>query len=737
MRHTSITGIALVMGVSTLSLGTAAAQTTPPTDSSPLPDATDDDRLAEIVVTAERRVQNLQDVPISATVLDADALASKGVNSAADLQQVAPSLAISTVNRSTFVNIRGVGLAQSAPTSAPGVAFYIDGQLLPHEQFIAQAFYDLGSIEVLRGPQGTLTGQNSTGGAIYIRTPEPKFDGISGYIEQSAGNYDSYKTVGAINLPFSDNVAIRVAGTYDTRDSFTRNIGPSASQPGRGNLIAGRFNLAARSSDDRIHANLRFDAFRGRSDNNAVKRRGDLVSLDPFVIEEDAHSFQNQDGYRIAAEFKFPVTDNIGLRTMSAYQNMKTVDQADGDRTATALPRPPAANVGRVSDGYTKYDTLINEVNLLSTGKGPFSWVIGGFYLDENIDTSVTRDNNNVRDFVSSTSTIATRARNVSKSVFGQVNWYITPKIELLAGARNSWDKQIYDRNIVASVVQNPATKRGIQKSNEWTGKAGINYHAGASLVYVTASKGYKAGGVNLTVGTPGFLPERNIVYEVGFKTTILDRRLRLNGDVFHSDYKDIQLNSLLNGLPTTQNAASGKAKGAELEITGQFGGLGFNFGGGYLDGEFANTSCINDTNNPAGNRASCPSASSTQADSVVTKGNRLPYSPKWTLNGGVQYAVRAGDTLTLTPRLQWNHQSEQITTPFRSVRTIVPARDVFDARLTADFDNRFRLEAFVMNFTDKTYIASQIQSSSSADGGIIYGAPRTYGLRAVVKFGR
>ena len=145
--------------------------------------------LEEVVVTAERREMNLQDVPISATVLTAEMLAVKGVDNVIEIQTVAPSLAINTYNRSTFINIRGVGIAQSAPTSNPGVAYYVDGMFIPHEQFIAQIFYDIESIEVLRGPQGTLTGQNSTGGAIYVRTPAPNVDGISGYIDQTVGRY--------------------------------------------------------------------------------------------------------------------------------------------------------------------------------------------------------------------------------------------------------------------------------------------------------------------------------------------------------------------------------------------------------------------------------------------------------------------------------------------------------------------------------------------------------------------
>ena len=164
------------------------------------------------MVTAERRAQNLQEVPISASVFSGEELDRLGVTDLNDIQTVAPSIAINIVNRSTFVNIRGVGIAQSAPTSSPGVAYYLDGQLIPHEQFIGQSFYDIDAIEVLRGPQGTLTGQNSTGGAIYVRTPKPAFGGYSGAIEQTFGNYGWMRTVGAANLGFTDNFAMRIAG---------------------------------------------------------------------------------------------------------------------------------------------------------------------------------------------------------------------------------------------------------------------------------------------------------------------------------------------------------------------------------------------------------------------------------------------------------------------------------------------------------------------------------------------
>jgi iron complex outermembrane receptor protein len=680
--------------------------------------------LEEVIVTAERREQDLQDVPISATVLSGDELEARGVTDLNDIQTVAPSVAINVVNRSTFVNIRGVGIAQSAPTSNPGVAFYIDGQLIPHEQFIGQAFYDIASIEVLRGPQGTLTGQNSTGGAVYVRTPEPEYGRYSASFEQTLGNYSWVRSIGAANIGINDNFALRVAAVHDDRDSFTDNIGPSASEPGDVGLTSGRANLAFRFADGRVTGNFRLEYFDWQTDNNAVKNRNDLVTSDPFVIEEDARSFMDQQGHRKSLELRFGLTDGIDLRLLSSRQRGKTEDQTDGDRTATALPQPPSSNVGRVSYARTGFKTWLHEANLLSTGEGPLQWVLGAFYMHEGIPVYLLRDNRNTTDFVQSNSTIITHAENETKSAFGQVNAFVTDSIELVGGARYSKDKQVYNR-IALPGPPLPADTDRIgppASSSEWTGKIGANLHASDdAMYYATISRGYKAGGVNLTLNTPNFAPEKNLVYELGSKLTLLDRRLRLNASAFYSDYEDIQLSSLFNALPLTQNAVSGRALGGELELTGRFGAWGFNAGMGLLDAEFAEDADIVNT--------------VTNTLQTVPKGADLPFSPELTLSAGVQYTVALGSS-TLTPRLQWSHTGKQLATPFPSAASIVPSRNIVDARVTLDSGGAWELEAFATNLLDKTYIASQIQNTTSATGGIIYGAPRQFGLRASLQFG-
>ena len=490
--------------------------------------------LEDVVVTAERREQSLQEVPISATVFSSESIENKGINDVIDLQQFAPSVAINTYNRSTYINIRGVGIAQSAPTSNPGVAFYIDGVLIPHEQWIAQSFYDIESIEVLRGPQGTLTGQNSTGGAIYARTPAPNFDGLSGYIDQTIADYGWYRTIGAINVPFGNKVAVRVAATKNTTDSFTENIGPSPSEPGSKDLTSGRIAVRFQPNDG-MTFDVRYENFVYDTDYNAVKNRNDAVTSDPFTIEEDALSFQNQNGYRASAEARIDFGGDLQIRMLASKFGAKNVDQADGDRTATDLPVPaglPASGAnrakypGRVSLTSQPFVTTTAEVNLLNTGDGALQWVIGGFYLDEDSSpVSVLRDNHSVTDFVSSDSDIIAAMTNKSWSGFGQVDYHISEAFEFDLGLRYSNDKQDYTRYAIPGPPPPgcfPCTSTA--ESNQTTGRLGVKYYLNPeSMFYATASKGYKAGGVNLDPRLGVFEPETNKVYELGVKTTLAD----------------------------------------------------------------------------------------------------------------------------------------------------------------------------------------------------------------------
>src|SRR5665213_162800 len=176
------------------------------------------DQLQEVVVTAERRSENLQTTPIAATVLNADELVQKGVVQMQDLQTASPSLSISPAGLSASVNIRGIGLDSGSPSVVPGVATYREGLWQP-PIVTTDTFYDVGNVEILRGPQGTFVGSNSTGGAIFINSQNPNFDGLNGYVRAQGANYGDAALQGAVNLPFDSAWAARVAMDIEQRDS--------------------------------------------------------------------------------------------------------------------------------------------------------------------------------------------------------------------------------------------------------------------------------------------------------------------------------------------------------------------------------------------------------------------------------------------------------------------------------------------------------------------------------------
>jgi len=706
--------------------------------------------IEEVVVTAERRSTSLQETPISATVLSEKGLFEKGIDNLDEIQQVSPSLAINSYNRSTFINIRGVGIAQSAPTSNPGVAYYLDGVFFPHEQFIGQSFFDMGTIEVLRGPQGTLTGQNSTGGAVYTRSPAPDPDALFGYIDQTIGNYGWYRTVGAINAPTGENSALRLAAIYENKDGFVDNLGPaSGMDPGSSEMTAYRLNWQWQPSDGQTY-NVRFDGFDLESGNIAVKDRQD-TNPDPYEISYDGRSYLNQKGYRASLEGRWDVSDSMQFRALASTQDGYTEDQSDGDRSQEpALPEgtPDSGSnraifPGRVSQARTDFETQILELNLLSTDDGPMQWVVGAFFMRDDVPVELLRDNYHSTDFVVSNSDIIAEAENTSQSVFGQLDYDITNKLTFTFGLRYSEDEQKYTREILPGPPPPDCFPCATtQDSSQTTGRLGVNYQATEDIMwYATYSKGYKAGGVNLDPRQGFFDPETNDVIETGVKTTLDDGRLRLNTNVFYSDYQDIQLASLLAlfgpPLPVTQNAASAEIWGLEMEMEGAYNRLSFNAGLSYIDGSFADDVCINNTNaDPTFIDSYCvDQLGLPPGNELVRSGDDMPFTPEITFNFGVQYAFEFGNTLVI-PRFQVSYIDEQLATPFNTPETYVEDRTIADLKVMVEPNDNLVVELFASNVFDEEYVASQIQNSSSADGGAIYGPPRQFGMRVKYDFG-
>lgn len=661
-----------------------------------------------IVVTAERRSQNVNDVPIAATVLTGTMLAERGVDDALDLQNIAPGTVINVYNRSAYVNIRGVGVAVSAPNVFQGVPFYMNGAVLAYDTNIRAAFYDLASVEVLRGPQGTLTGLNSTGGAVYMRSRAPALGVLSGQWNQDFSENNGVRVVLAGNLPIGDRVALRLAGIKEQQDSFTRNVA-SVAQPGDLNNYGARGDLLFQPSDS-LRINLRAEYLRTETDYNAVKRRDD-TNPNPFVIAENAISQAVINSFRGDLEVNWDATEAFAVRYQLAYGDAYQFDLGDRNRA-----------IGGATDdvSFTGIEpvSLSHEVNLISSGSGPLQWVIGGFYLENEVPTTLLRYDGPVTATPPILQRIMVTPNNEHHGVFGQATYAFNEQWEAIVGARYSEDEQIFER--IAGVA--PAGSE-IYSSDIVTGRVALNYTPSEDvLFYGSVARGYKAGGVNLTPGQRPFVLETNLVGEVGLKWGLLDQRLQVNTAAFVASYEDAQFAALVGGLPSTANAPSVASHGAELELLGYFGDFSFNSGVAFLSAEFDEATTLQDpgTNTPR----------------AVPAGRRMTFSPEWTFNAGLQYEFRVGEQGVITPRLQYQYVGDQFATPFPDGATpalrnsLVPSHGTLDARLTYAPNDMFSAELFVTNVTDEVYIASQLQNASSQIGGYIYGQPRVAGIR-------
>jgi iron complex outermembrane receptor protein len=717
----------------------AIAQSTPAsptgTAASVSTEASGDTGLAEIIVTAQRREENLQRVPISATVLTGAQLQDRGIIDIQQLQTQTPGLSIQPpLNAETFINIRGVGIQQVNPTSSNGVAFYVDGVYVPSLIDTVDSFYDLNNVEVLRGPQGTLVGSNADGGAIFVNSAQPSFDNIKGYFQETLGNYQDRRSEGAINLPINDRIAARVAFVYESQNSFYTNLGPepppstpslAINQPGNVDYQAARLQLAVKPTDD-LTVTLRYEPYRSSTDGYAVKPDMNAVPAGSKLYDPYAASIQNQPftidydtpqsyeirGQRMAATVAWHITDQVEFKAVTSNQEGNETDQRDLDASS--------APAGYISDRRTSINAFTQEINLLSTGPSVFQWVAGAYFLHSTIPLELLQNSGPNASF---------DAIHTNEAIFASGTYQFLPEWSFTIGGRYSHDNLPYHESPF------PAIGNFVTTDSKPTGSLKIGWQATSdTLAYASVSSGYKAGGVNLQLPPigftpPPFQPETNVVEEIGVKTT-LDNHLRIDGDIFDSQYKHYQLQeNTPTGFPLTQGPGDARIYGAELELTGAFDALQFNIGSAFLHATV-----------PSDFPYTLPNG----ATVTIDKGTEIPFAPKWMINAGLQYDLHFAGNGMLTPRIQFQYQGSQYTNiehaiplafPYGTLSDVViPSHETVDFRLKYS-NGAWSVEGYGENLANKVYVADVILSANGAAPDIAYGAPRQYGVRLMYKF--
>jgi iron complex outermembrane receptor protein len=691
--------------------------------------------LEKVTVTATRRAEPLQTTAISATVLSGDDLLKSGVDIVDQLQFVTPSTAANNFGQGVNITIRGVGKAETNTQTTTGVITYRDGVATFPGYLATEPYYDISSVQILRGPQGTFGGQNATGGAILVESNNPVINGgTHGYVAGTAGNYSMYGTQGAVNLPISDTFAARVAFNTYQRDSFYTITGPYTGGDGSQNWLSGRLGLLWKPTKA-LQVLLKTDF--NRIDMGAYPADPVSSTNDPFHITADAPMKALDKFNRTTLKVEYTFDDGTKFRSVTGRQYGDSAYQADLDgRVYNVTTTDPAKYNPLYWTFKDRVEETINsqEFNLISADSGPLTWVLG---LYGQKDTHVFPAGEFVTGVPpgSLAGEYRLNGRNPVWTLagFGQVGYQLTNDVKLSVEGR-------YSRNGTRNEgsVSQYGTPLDITESahfKNFSGKLALDWTLDKdNFVYAFLASGYRPGGLNVPVGLglpAPFKEEKVRTAEVGWKGAFLNNHVQAQISGFYNQYRNFQVTigypqyptfgfELNTPNPTTIYGLEGQlqaALGDGWSARANLGLLHSRIGAFYAtDPRAASVTACNTTTGPSS--ASC----------INLDGHEQTYAPKMTFNMSLEKRITVGDN-TFTPRINYAHIDTQWATLFenRARGDQLGARNLLGAQV--DWEHgEWTGSVFATNLTNSKYLAS-------IGSGLRYaGAPRQYGVR-ITKF--
>ena len=544
----SLGAIALIVG--TLAGPALASEAgAPPTAAPAAAMQSEQGGLQEIIVTAQKRSENLQNVPMSVLAITAKDALSKGITGTDALTAVVPGLVMPNPVNVGNPYLRGVGSSLFDPSSEQSVAMYIDGVYISAPQSNIFSFNNIQQVEVLRGPQGTLFGRNATGGVIQITTRQPSatphFDGSVGY-----GSYRTLTASAYVTGGLAPGVAADLSGLYENQGhGYGRNLttGSKTFQQARGN-----FSLRSKiviNPSDATKFTLSADYSHSVSTNAYQKPPGVFSPIDGSTYPGKYNAVGDLDdlnrvdtgGGSVKYEQKI---GRLRLTNLLSYRKTRVHYDLDNDITAI-----PAVNV--ILEPRTH--NWAEELQLSGPNDGWLKWIIGGYYYNSfgGYDSVV----------IDGTKLIVDAQKARSYAGFGQFTAKILPDTEITGGLRYTKEKQDY-------ILTFPVALGLHQSFSKLTYRVALAHHFSKTIsAYGSVNTGFKSGGYNLLAPGNNFKPETLTAYEVGLKTELFDRRLRFNIDAFYYKDKNVQVLSSIPGGTITSNAAAARMKGIEAEF--------------------------------------------------------------------------------------------------------------------------------------------------------------------------
>jgi iron complex outermembrane receptor protein len=698
-------------------------------DQAATPQAQDPIGSADIVVTAQKRAERLEDVPIAITSIGGETLANSGVSASVQLPQLVPSLRIDYSGAFAQPTIRGVGSATSGNGLPPNVATYIDGFYVPSALSNDFQLASVTNVAVLKGPQGTLFGRNATGGAIMVTTRDPSFE-PTGQISASYQRFNHMTVNGYISAGLTDKLAMDVAAIYEQSDGFITNSVNNDDKWGSYKKWLVRSKLLLEATDD-IKFVLTYQHSHQQDPNAQTGALHQDLGVATFVpgatwgskrgeVSESFKSnfFLDVDSISLKSEF------DLGFATLtsySMYREQATNQRADYDHSSIPIFD---------YSFFYKQRSISQEFNLTSEDSGPFKWVVGAYYFNDNDRQTDFLISQGGAPFIQG---YQTQQKTDAIALFADGTYQVGDSLFLTAGVRFNSEKRTAWYLTQSAAVGVPGSDRNEKRFNSLTPRAVVRYEISPRTnVYASYTRGFKSGAFNPSgqnVTNP-VDPETIDAFEIGFKTA--SPTLRLSASAFYYDYRDLQIASYEDSTSLLQNAANSKIYGADIDaVWSPVPNLQLKAAAAYTHATFSSfpdapryVQCLD----PAACGPAFGIFVPTPDDS---KDRTLPRAPRFTASLGVQYDVPLGES-KLTLNADMYHTSRIWFDPVEQFGQ--KAYQLVNLRATYTLPgDKISFSAFGTNVFDKVYLNQVLPAAVSI--GETYGEPASYGVSASFKF--
>ena len=667
--------------------------------------------LEEVIITAQKREQTLQEVPVTVSAFSGDFVEENGVKDIRDIAGLTPNMSIKTRSETeTTVFLRGIGSLAPGIGADPAVGIFIDGMTASRGTNATAAFFDVERVEVVKGPQGTLFGRNASAGAIAIITNKAELDNTYGHVMLGVGDQGQFRGQFVGNISAGENWAFRIGGNYNTRDGLYENTftGQDLLDQNTGNLRLAATGVVS----DSWSMDFMFEAVNAKS-NDAILTEADV--FEKKVSLNKAPRKQELDSTRAIWTNKWDFDNEMALTSITGYYDhdvwITPVDADESDFPLATFIEPQTNK------------TWSQELRLNGSSER-IDWFIGASYLSEKLgfDTDFNYEEGIVLDLLLGAGELCLEpdlpectyqsetpfGENdvTSTAIYGDMTFALSETVGLTVGARYTKDKKnmFYDNpptdgilGVLGVQVLGPVTDGHVYASDTWSSfdpRIALDWDfSDSTTMFVNVASGYKSGGLNRQVNA--LLPdEQNLnsldeetvmSYEIGTKSKFMDGRASLNASVFYNDYKDFQLETLVGLVPEVFNVGDVKSTGFELE--GQImatDNLQLAATYAYLDAQIRNVR--------------------QDIDPPIPDGNSTPNAPKHSASAQAHYFI---DTNSGEWKLSgtWMYSDSYFFDIYNEFEQ--PSYNLFNLRAGYEADSeKWGVAGFIDNATDEEYYA-------------------------------